>query len=90
MIFKATGNSVDVMFLAGFLSRWMRDQYTPFLLSKKGKVLVFAATASLLAAGIYGVTKVRLSARVPWRKYAGRQTYIAQAFFFFSLDTYNT
>lgn len=38
----------------------MRDKYAPFLLSTKGKVLVFMATASLLIAGIYGVTKVRL------------------------------
>lgn len=35
----------------------MRDKYTPFILSAKGKVLVLVATASLLVAGIYGVTQ---------------------------------
>lgn len=37
----------------------MRDKYTPFLLSRKGKTLVLLATTALLAAGIHGVTKVR-------------------------------
>lgn len=36
----------------------MRDKYAPLLLSEKGKVFVIVATASLLVAGIYGVTKV--------------------------------
>lgn len=35
----------------------MRDRYTPFILSAKGKAVVILATLALLAAGIYGVTQ---------------------------------
>lgn len=38
--------------------RWMRDKYAPFILSKKGIVLVLMAFSGLLAAGIFGVTRV--------------------------------
>jgi len=38
----------------------MRDTYTPWLLSCKGKVVVMLATSCLLAWGIFGVTQVRL------------------------------
>lgn len=38
--------------------RFMKEKYTPFILSTKGKGLVLFGTAALLAAGIYGVTKV--------------------------------
>lgn len=40
-------------------TRWMRDTYTPFILSPLGKALVLLATGSILAAGIYGATEVR-------------------------------
>ena len=40
--------------------RFMKEKYTPFLLSTKGKALVLLGTTSLLAAGIYGVTQVRV------------------------------
>eukprot|EP00752_Nemacystus_decipiens_P014689 g13085.t1 len=42
-----------------YAGRWMRDRYTPLLLSKTGKVIAIAATAGLLTAGIYGVTKAK-------------------------------
>lgn len=35
----------------------MKDTYTPVLLSTAGKCLVLLGTASLFAAGIYGVTQ---------------------------------
>lgn len=38
--------------------RFMKNNYTPFLLSAKGKALVLLGTVALLAAGIYGVTQV--------------------------------
>lgn len=38
--------------------RFMKEKYTPFLLSTRGKVLVLLGTAALLAAGMYGVTQV--------------------------------
>lgn len=38
--------------------RFMKEKYTPVLLSSKGKALVVLGSAALLAAGIYGVTKV--------------------------------
>lgn len=37
----------------------MKEKYTPLLLSTGGKVAVLLATASLLAAGIYGSSKVK-------------------------------
>lgn len=36
----------------------MKDTYTPFLLSAKGKALVLLGTVALFAAGVYGVTQV--------------------------------
>ncbi len=36
----------------------MKDKYTPLLLSTAGKALVLLGSASLLAAGIYGVVNV--------------------------------
>lgn len=39
--------------------RFMKNQYTPFLLSAKGKILVLLGSAGLLAAGIYGITQVK-------------------------------
>lgn len=41
------------------LSRFMKEKYTPFILSTKGKALALFGTAAILAAGIYGVTQVR-------------------------------
>lgn len=38
----------------------MKEKYTPFLLSGTGKALVLLGSAGLLAAGIYGVTEVRV------------------------------
>lgn len=40
----------------------MKEKYTPFLLSGKGKALVLLGSAGLLAAGIYGATKVNITA----------------------------
>lgn len=40
-------------------TRWMRDTYTPFILSPLGKALVLLATGGLLASGLYGATEVR-------------------------------
>lgn len=40
-------------------ARMMRDKYSPWLLSAKGKALVLLASAGLLGAGIYGVTQVQ-------------------------------
>ncbi|CAM9351148.1 unnamed protein product, partial [Laminaria digitata] len=37
--------------------RFMKEKYTPFILSTVGKALVLFGTAALLAAGIYGVTQ---------------------------------
>lgn len=50
----------------------MKEKYTPFLLSTRGKVLALLGTVALLAAGIYGVTQV---GRVSWRlnKLFGRE-----------------
>ena len=45
--------------MARVRGRFMKEKYTPFLLSAKGKALVLLGTTSLLAAGIYGVTQVR-------------------------------
>lgn len=39
--------------------RFMKEKYTPFILSKTGKALALLGTAAILAAGIYGVTQVR-------------------------------
>lgn len=36
----------------------MRDKYAPSILSAKGKTIVLLSAAGLLAAGIYGATKV--------------------------------
>lgn len=38
----------------------MKEKYAPFLVSTKGKALVLLGSAALLAAGVYGVTQVRL------------------------------
>lgn len=38
----------------------MKNKYTPFLLSAKGKAIILIGTTGLLAAGIYGVTQVRI------------------------------
>lgn len=35
----------------------MEDKYTPALLSTKGKAVVLIASAALLSAGVYGVTR---------------------------------
>lgn len=40
--------------------RFMKDKYSPRLLSAPGKLLVLFASALLLTAGIYGVTQVML------------------------------
>ena len=40
-------------------SRFMKDTYSPLLLSGKGKAFVLLGAAALLAAGIYGVNEVR-------------------------------
>lgn len=37
----------------------MKNTYTPFILSVKGKTLVLFGTTMLLAAGIYGVKQVQ-------------------------------
>ncbi|CAM9899558.1 unnamed protein product, partial [Ectocarpus sp. 12 AP-2014] len=39
------------------IGRFMKDKYSPFLLSAKGKVLVLLGSVGLLVAGIYGVTQ---------------------------------
>ena len=41
-----------------FDSRFMKNKYSPFLLSCKGKVLVLLAATGLLLSGINGVTQV--------------------------------
>ncbi|CBN79522.1 similar to Patched domain-containing protein 3 [Ectocarpus siliculosus] len=37
--------------------RFMREKYTPFILSTKGKALVLVGSACIFAAGVYGVTQ---------------------------------
>lgn len=39
--------------------RFMKETYTPFLLSTKGKALVLLGSVALFAAGVYGVVEVR-------------------------------
>ncbi|CAN0269125.1 unnamed protein product, partial [Ascophyllum nodosum] len=39
------------------VGRFMKEKYTPFLLSVPGKIVVLLGSAALLAAGIYGVTQ---------------------------------
>ncbi|CAN0008284.1 unnamed protein product [Ectocarpus sp. 12 AP-2014] len=39
------------------MGRFMKEKYSPFVLSAKGKALVLLGSAGLLAAGIYGVTQ---------------------------------
>ncbi|CBJ26537.1 conserved unknown protein [Ectocarpus siliculosus] len=39
------------------IGRFMKEKYSPFVLSAKGKALVLLGSAGLLAAGIYGVTQ---------------------------------
>ncbi|CAM9472679.1 unnamed protein product, partial [Ascophyllum nodosum] len=41
----------------GPVGRFMKETYTPFLLSMPGKIVVLLGTVALLAAGIYGVTQ---------------------------------
>ena len=36
----------------------MKETYTPFILSGKGRALVLMGTATLFAAGVYGATQV--------------------------------
>ncbi|CAN0203161.1 unnamed protein product [Ascophyllum nodosum] len=51
--------SCDSDLRLGRMGMFMKDKYAPFLLSAKGKTLVFLGTAGLLATGIYGVTKAK-------------------------------
>lgn len=39
--------------------RFMKDKYTPAILSIPGKITILLGTVALLASGIYGVTQVR-------------------------------
>lgn len=39
--------------------RFMKDKYTPTILSTPGKITVLLGTVALLAAGIYGATQVK-------------------------------
>ncbi|CAM9260832.1 unnamed protein product [Ectocarpus sp. 13 AM-2016] len=39
------------------IGRFMKEKYSPFVLSAKGKAVVLLGSAGLLAAGIYGVTQ---------------------------------
>ena len=39
--------------------RFMKDKYTPAILSIPGKITILLGTVALLAAGIYGVTQVK-------------------------------
>ncbi|CAM9472608.1 unnamed protein product [Ascophyllum nodosum] len=41
----------------GTVGRFLKERYTPFILSIPGKTIVLLGTAALLAAGIYGVTQ---------------------------------
>eukprot|EP00904_Undaria_pinnatifida_P008204 jgi/Undpi1/4513/HiC_scaffold_18.g07867.m1 len=50
--------SPDVHHL-GPVGRFMKETYTPFILSGKGKALVLMGTATLFAAGIYGATQAQ-------------------------------
>ena len=43
---------------SGSWFRFMKEQYTPFILSTKGKALVLVGSACIFAAGVYGVTQV--------------------------------
>ena len=45
--------------LSRLYGRFMKDTYTPFLLSAKGKALVLLGSVALFAAGVYGVVEVR-------------------------------
>lgn len=42
--------------------RFMKDTYTPFILSAAGKLVVLLGTAAILSAGIWGATQVRAQA----------------------------
>eukprot|EP00752_Nemacystus_decipiens_P004731 g4312.t1 len=42
------------------IGKFIRDKYSPLLLSSKGKALVLLGATALLAAGIYGATKASL------------------------------
>lgn len=44
--------------LVGLFFRFMKDRYSPLLLSAKGKAFVLIGAALLLAAGIWGVNEV--------------------------------
>ncbi|CAM9472819.1 unnamed protein product [Ascophyllum nodosum] len=39
------------------IGRFLKEKYTPFILSIPGKTIILLGTAALLAAGIYGVTQ---------------------------------
>lgn len=43
---------------SGSWFRFLKEQYTPFILSTKGKAVVLVGSACILAAGVYGVTQV--------------------------------
>lgn len=43
---------------SGSWFRFMREKYSPFILSTKGKALVLVGSACIFAAGVYGVTQV--------------------------------
>lgn len=58
LCFVAAANACMLAFMHA--RRFMKETYTPFLLSTKGKALVLLGSAALFAAGVYGVTQVRL------------------------------
>ena len=39
--------------------RFMKEKYTPVILSIPGKIAILLGTVALFAAGIYGVTQVK-------------------------------
>lgn len=53
---ETSGHKPEVHQLTG-IGRFMKEKYTPFILSKTGKALALLGTAAILAAGIYGVTQ---------------------------------
>lgn len=48
------------------LGRFMKERYTPLLISRGGKTLVLLGSLGLSVAGVYGVTQACFVASEPW------------------------